>query len=202
MGLEAQCAVVFSGRSSKGKALLETDTLLFRGDFRLEIPFKAIQSVEVKEGVLKVTFADGIALFHLGTPSEKWAEKIWNPKGLLDKLGVKPDLTVSLLGMKDESFRKELQERVKELSEGKAKKESDLVFLCVETPSHLKKLKALIKAIKRDGAIWTVSPKGKTGMKESEIMAAAKEVGLVAVKVARFSETHTANKFVIPVSRR
>lgn len=33
-------------------------------------------------------------------------------------------------------------------------------------------------------------------------MAAGKEAGLVDVKVARFSETLTAEKFVIPVQRR
>jgi hypothetical protein len=202
MGLEAQCAVVFSGRSSKGKALLETDTLLFRGDFRLEISFKTIQSLVVEDRVLKVTFPEGVALFQLGLQAEKWAEKIRNPKGLIDKLGVKTDSIVSVLKVQEESFRKELQDRAKEISEDKAKKGSDLVFLGVETLSDLKKLKTLVKAIKREGAIWTISPKGKTGIQESEILSAAKEAGLVAVKVARFSETHTANKFVIPVARR
>lgn len=202
MGLEAQCAVVFSGRSSKGKALLETDTLLFRGDFRLEISFKTIQSLVVEDRVLKVTFPEGVALFQLGLQAEKWAEKIRNPKGLIDKLGVKTDSIVSVLKVQEESFRKELQDRAKEISEDKAKKGSDLVFLGVETLSDLKKLKTLVKAIKREGAIWTISPKGKSGIKESEILSAAKEAGLVAVKVARFSETHTANKFVIPVARR
>lgn len=202
MGLEAQCAVVFLGRSSKGKALLETDTLLFRGDFRLEISFKTIQSLVVEDRVLKVTFPEGVALFQLGLQAEKWAEKIRNPKGLIDKLGVKTDSIVSVLKVQEESFRKELQDRAKEISEDKAKKGSDLVFLGVETLSDLKKLKTLVKAIKREGAIWTISPKGKTGIKESEILSAAKEAGLVAVKVARFSETHTANKFVIPVARR
>ncbi|WDT75763.1 MAG: DUF3052 family protein [Candidatus Manganitrophus sp.] len=202
MGLEAQCAVVFSGRSSKGKALLETDTLLFRGDFRLEISFRTIQSLVVEDRVLKVTFPEGVALFQLGLQAEKWAEKIRNPKGLIDKLGVKTDSIVSVLKVQEESFRKELQDRAKEISEDKAKKGSDLVFLGVETLSDLKKLKTLVKAIKREGAIWTISPKGKTGIPESEILSAAKEAGLVAVKVARFSETHTANKFVIPVARR
>ncbi|MCG3113942.1 MAG: DUF3052 domain-containing protein [Candidatus Manganitrophus sp. SB1] len=202
MGLEVQCAVVFSGRSSKGKALLETDTLLFRGDFRLEISFKTIQSLVVEDRVLKVTIPEGVALFQLGLQAEKWAEKIRNPKGLIDKLGVKTDSIVSVLKVQEESFRKELQDRAKEISEDKAKKGSDLVFLGVETLSDLKKLKTLVKAIKREGAIWTISPKGKTGIKESEILSAAKEAGLVAVKVARFSETHTANKFVIPVARR
>ena len=33
-------------------------------------------------------------------------------------------------------------------------------------------------------------------------MAAGKAAGLVDVKVVKFSETHTAEKFVIPVARR
>lgn len=33
-------------------------------------------------------------------------------------------------------------------------------------------------------------------------MAAGKEAGLVDIKVVRFSETHTALKFVIPLARR
>jgi hypothetical protein len=202
MGLEVECTVVFSGRSSKGKALLETDILLFRGDFRLEIPFKAIQSLEVEDGKLRVTFSEGVALFHLGPQAEKWAEKIRNPKSLLDKLGIKPDSIVSVLGVQDKSFRKELQGRAREISDEKSKKGSDFVFLGVEALSDLKKLKPLVKTIKREGAIWIISPKGKTGIKESEIMSAAKEAGLVAVKVARFSETHTANKFVIPAAHR
>jgi len=33
-------------------------------------------------------------------------------------------------------------------------------------------------------------------------MGAGKRAGLVDVKVARYSETHTAEKFVIPLARR
>lgn len=202
MGLEARCTVSFSGQSSEGKAHLESDALLFRGDFRLAISFKSIQSVTVEDPILKVTFSEGVALFHLGSQAEKWAEKIQNPKGLLDKLGVKPDAKISVIGIDDENFLKELRGRSKEISEGKVAKGSDLVFIGVKKASDLKRVQASVKSIQRDGAIWTVSLKGKTGVKEAEIMAAAKEVGLVPVKVARFSETHTANKFVIPVARR
>ncbi|MBI3803327.1 MAG: DUF3052 family protein [Nitrospirae bacterium] len=202
MGVEAQCTVDFSDRTSKGRALLETDALLFRGDFRLSISFKSIQSVAADGKRLKVIFSDGVALFHLGPQAEKWAEKIRNPKSLLDKLGVKPDLIVSILGIRAEPFLKELRGRAKEVVEGKCAKGSDLVFLGIEAPSALKKLKPLLKMIKPEGAIWVVSPKGKDGIKEGEIFAAAKEAGWVAVKVARFSETHTANKWVIPVAHR
>ncbi|PYR70118.1 MAG: hypothetical protein DMF88_03745 [Acidobacteria bacterium] len=51
-------------------------------------------------------------------------------------------------------------------------------------------------------AIWVIRPKGSQQISESDVMKAGKAAGLVDVKVARFSETHTAEKFVIPVSRR
>ena len=37
---------------------------------------------------------------------------------------------------------------------------------------------------------------------ESAVMAAGKAAGLVDVKVVRFSLTHTAEKFVIPLAKR
>jgi hypothetical protein len=59
-----------------------------------------------------------------------------------------------------------------------------------------------MKAIKDDGAIWIVRPKGRPEITEAETMAAGKRAGLVDVKVVAFSDTHTAEKYVIPVSRR
>jgi hypothetical protein len=44
MGNEASCKVRFNKRESQGKALLETSEILFRGDFRLKIPFSTIKS--------------------------------------------------------------------------------------------------------------------------------------------------------------
>jgi len=60
----------------------------------------------------------------------------------------------------------------------------------------------LAGAIRPDGAVWTIRPKGKGGISENDTMAAGKRAGLVDVKVASFSETQTAEKFVIPVARR
>jgi len=38
MGLAADCRVDHGARSSSGRAQLESDALLFKGDFRLKIP--------------------------------------------------------------------------------------------------------------------------------------------------------------------
>jgi hypothetical protein len=79
----------------------------------------------------------------------------------------------------------------------------NVVFLWADMPASLKKLASIAKSIARDGAIWVIHPKGAASkVKDTDVFAAAKKAGLTATKVARFSETHTAEKLVIPVSKR
>jgi hypothetical protein len=90
MGQEIKCRVDFAGESSEGKALLETSEIIFRGAFRLKIPFQAITALDASHGRLSVKYAGGQAVFHIGKAADKWADKIRNPPNRLDKLGVKP----------------------------------------------------------------------------------------------------------------
>ena len=64
------------------------------------------------------------------------------------------------------------------------------------------RLHALREALADSGAVWVVRPKGRSEITQAAVMAAGKAAGLVDVKVVKFSETHTAEKFVIPVARR
>jgi len=57
MGQEAVCTARFGAKISRGKALLESEALIFRGDFRLAIPFGAIESVSAAKGLLHVEFS-------------------------------------------------------------------------------------------------------------------------------------------------
>ena len=63
MGQQAQCRLRIDGRTSEGRALLETDDLLFRGGVRLKIPFVAIRRVDSDAGRLTVAFEGGTAVF-------------------------------------------------------------------------------------------------------------------------------------------
>ena len=54
MGLEAVCVAHYGESVSEGKALLESNDLRFRGDFRLTIPFTEVDSVAAGDGKLKV----------------------------------------------------------------------------------------------------------------------------------------------------
>ena len=63
--------------------------------------------------------------------------------------------------------------------------------------------RCLRQFLKSNGALWIVTLKGKCAkIKEAEVMKAGKKAGLVDTKVVGFSETHTALKFVIPISSR
>jgi hypothetical protein len=197
MGQEARCEVRFGGKISAGKALLETDDLIFRGDFRLSIPLKSIESLETADGVLHVTSPAGTATFILGAQADKWAHRIRHPRTLADKLDVKPGMRVSLIGV-----TVNLEGRAGNVTEGEAARESDLIFLGAEAAKDLAKVRPLLKAMKRNGAIWVVYPKGKKEITEIAVLEAGRKAGLVDTKIARFSGTHTAHKFVIPLANR
>jgi len=202
MGLESSCTARFKGTSSRGKLLLESDSLLFRGDFRLKIPFSSIRSVQAVAGELRITFPDGTAAFDLGPAAAKWADKILHPPSLLDKLGVKPSMNISLLGVSDKSFLADLRSRTSRISSAKPAPNSDLIFLLADSKSALARLITLRAFLQPAGALWVVYPKGQPHITQADVMAAAKSAGLVDVKVCSFSSSHTALKFVIPLSRR
>ena len=209
MGAEAKCHLRLDGTEHEGKALLETDELLFRGDargdrrgVRLKIPLAAITGVTAASGELHVHHADGEATFLLGPQAAKWAERIRSPRSLLDKLDVKATQTISVLAIDDEEFLRQLRERAERVVIGKVAAASDLIFLGAESERDLRRIESALASMKRDGAIWVVHPKGKDGLPDTTIFAAAKKVGLTYTKVARFSATHTAEKLVVPKARR
>jgi hypothetical protein len=202
MGAEAKCTATISGKKSIGRALLETDELIFRGDdVRLTIPYKSVSSIDVKDGVLHVAWLSGVASFDLGPSAVKWADRIRNPPSRIDKLDVKPGQLVLFVGIRDATLREEIETRGATVV-ARPIAEVDAVFVAANERSDLRRLATVQNFLKRDGAIWVIRPKGSLSISENDVMSAGKNAGLVDVKVVRFSETHTAEKFVIPVSKR
>ena len=129
----------------------------------------------------------------------KQGHKSYDHKTRSEKLGVKPGQTVLLVGVTDVHFLSELPDGGARITRSGA---PDIVFCAIESRAALQKLPELAGRIKRDGAVWTIRPKGSPLVSESDVMKAGKAAGLVDVKVVRFSETHTAEKFVIPKKMR
>jgi hypothetical protein len=202
MGNEATCRVQFGNQQSEGKALLETTEILFRGDFRLNIPFSTIKSAKAVEGELRLQTAEGLAIFHLGAAAEKWCGKILHPKSRIEKLGVKPEARVSLLGEFEPGFHRELTGLTKSVNKGKVASDSECIFFAGDSKQDLAGLPKIAKALHGAAALWIVYPKDQEHITENDVLAAGRKTGLKDVKVVGFSSTHTALKFVIPVAKR
>lgn len=129
-------------------------------------------------------------------------ERDYSHRSLLDKLGVRPGQRVTVLGVEGAEFLADLASRVPEYSRGAPISNADLVFFSAEAKSDLSRLKSLEAAIRKNGAIWVVYPKGQSHIREIDVMLAGKAAGFVDNKVCRFSDTHTALRFVIPLAKR
>lgn len=129
-------------------------------------------------------------------------ERDYSHRSLLDKLGVKPGQRICVLGVEDAAFLKDLAAIAPGAAHGKAQKGSDVILLAAENLKSLAQVKSLEPHLQRNGAIWVVYPRGQQHIREADVMAAGKSAGLTDNKICRFSETHTALRFVIPVARR
>ena len=202
MGYEASCTLTTGGRSFAGNARLEHKNLVFRGETRLAIRLDQIHEVHSRGGCLFVTFGEQRAVFELGKDAERWAARIANPPSRLAKLGVKPGMRIALSNLEDDELIAEIRQAGAVLENARGKG-LDLIFFGAARPQDLAKLAGLVSRLAPAGAIWLVREKGNGArVTETESMAAGKQAGLVDVKVVSFSETQSAEKYVIPLARR
>jgi hypothetical protein len=202
MGNELKCTVRFGKEASEGKALLETSEVLFRGDFRLKIPFASIKSAKAVDGELRLETSNGLAVFEIGPAAEKWRDKIVHPKTRIEKIGLKPGTKVSLLGNFDTDFLDELKSLSASVSKDKVAAGSDTIFFAADSLKTLSGVTKIAKSLKGAAALWIVYPKGQKTITENNVIAAGRKAGLKDVKVVGFSATHTALKFMIPLEKR
>lgn len=209
MGYETKCrARVDDGsgkvRDAESTVLLETDELIVRGDARVRIRRSSITKISSRGGVLTVTAPPNVVALSLGDDAAaKWKKKLEEPpKRLIDKLDVKPDAKVWLLGIDDEALATQLEERTPHVARGRSVSSCDVVFVNVESEQDLDRISRALDATNDAGAIWVIHRKGPTGVADTTIFARAKTLGLVYTKVARVSDTHTAEKLVRPVASR
>lgn len=107
-----------------------------------------------------------------------------------------------VLRVEDDNFRKVVQERTPNTST-RLSRERDLIFYKAKTREGLRRIGSLQDYINKNGAIWVVTPKGTDQVKQTDVIVAAKQAGLLDVKVVSFSETHTASnwQFRSPVAK-
>jgi hypothetical protein len=129
-------------------------------------------------------------------------DKSYAHRSLIDKLNIKPGARVCVLGVGDDDFMAELHERTTDIVLDDTVAGSDAVFLGVDESGDMARMSKLRAVIKPDGAVWAVFRKGRKDFNENDVLRLGLETGLVDVKVVRFSDTHTAVKFVVRKSER
>jgi hypothetical protein len=203
MGNEVNCVARIDGKADRGRALLETSELIFRGaQCRVKIRFAEMNRVEARDGELRIATKDGVFGFAVGRAAEKWRERILHPKTRIEKLGVKAGMGVEVIGEPDAEFTKELEQSQAAIRHGAAKPGARLVFWFVDGRSGLRTAAKVSKRLQGAAGLWVVYAKGKKEMTENDVLEAGRKAGLKDVKVVGFSPTHTALKFVIPIEKR
>jgi DUF3052 family protein len=209
MGYETKCRVQVDDGSGKPRTadatvLLETDELVVRGEGRVKVPRREVQSVTRRGGVVTVTAPTATVKLTLGEPAAtKWEQKLKEPpKRLIDKLDVKPGAKVWLLEAASPDLEAQIGERTANVTRGKSARDCDVVFVGVERDAQLARIDRAMEAMLDDGAIWVIHPKGRAGVADTTIFEKAKALNLTCTKVARVSDTHTAEKLVRPRAAR
>jgi hypothetical protein len=110
---------------------------------------------------------------------------------------------VALVDVNDPSFVKLLRQRTSDIVDGKPRTRCDIVFMAANTRSDLQHLKSLKAWIEPNGAIWVIRQKGKgSPLRDTELIEAGLAAGLVDNKIASFSETQGAMRFVFRLRDR
>lgn len=205
MGQELKTSLRFDGRILEGVALLETDSIVFRGDVSLTVKFSEIFKIEANAGWLDLQTGRGLMLFELGPKAEAWAERIKNPKALLEKLGIEPnaaDKKVAVVGKLEADLRADLDASGAKIAKSARGKDFDLLFVAASSKKDLEKLATFREMIKDDGGIWIVYAKGSADLTEREVLTAGRTLQLTDNKQVKVSDVLTSVRFVIPVSLR
>lgn len=110
---------------------------------------------------------------------------------------------MAIVDVDDAGFLSLLRGRTSDIVQGRPRQPVDLVFMGANEMRDLKRLKDVKSWIEPNGAIWLVRPKGgRSALRETDLIEAGQAAGLVDNKIASFSDTHGAMRFVFRLRDR
>jgi hypothetical protein len=129
-------------------------------------------------------------------------ERVYD-RPLLDKLGVRPGSKVAIVDLDEPSFLRDLRERTPDVVQGKPRSACDIVFMGATKMKDLGRLHEVKRWIEPNGAIWVIRPKGgRSEIRDTDLISAGLSAGLVDNKIASFSDTQGAMRFVFRLRDR
>jgi hypothetical protein len=110
---------------------------------------------------------------------------------------------VAIVDLDDPGFLSLLRSRTSDIVLGRPRQPVDLVFMGANEMRDLKRLKDVKSWIEPNGAIWVVRPKGgRSALRDTDLIEAGQAAGLVDNKIASFSDTQGAMRFVFRLRDR
>ena len=197
MGREAKTAYRSGRDHADVRAHLDSMALELTGGKKLKVPLADVRKATVEGDALKIeTKTEKFELALGGKEAAAWAKKILNPPTLSQKLGLKADTKVLIVGGRikeiDEAAAK--ADRAATLTAAKAKA-ANVILLTLAPETAAKQIAAAANALPKGTALWLVYTKGTKPNGDAIIMTARK-AGLKDTKVARISVTHAALRFI------
>ena len=108
-----------------------------------------------------------------------------------------------MVDIDDAAFMKLLRERTSDIVRGKPRTLCDLVFMAARDKRDLAWLKEVKAWIEPNGAIWVIRTKGPgSPLRDTDLIDAGLAAGLVDNKIASFSDTQGAMRFVFRLRDR
>jgi phage-related tail fiber protein len=197
MGREATIDYAAGRERAKVRAHLDSMALELSGGKKLVVPLSEVRSATVSGEELKIEAKGAKFALRLGAKeAASWAKKILNPPTLADKLGIRADTAVLIVGdpIKEIDAAAPKAGRASTLTAAKAKA-ANIVILTLAPETAAREIAAAAKVLPEGTALWLAYAKG-TKPNGDGIIALARKAGLKDTKVARISDIHAALRFI------
>jgi hypothetical protein len=130
-------------------------------------------------------------------------ERDYSHRSLYDKLGIKPESSVAVIGNHDQEFLDGLAGRLAHGASIKLRTTYDFIFLRVDATRDLARIETAAGHLVPNGRLWIFHPKGKgASPSDADVRAAGLAAGLVDNKISAYTASHAATQYVIPVAQR
>jgi len=202
MSTESPCRLRIGREQYQGTARLESEHIDFAGQTKFRFRFSEIRNPGAIDGHLAFDFHGNRVRMDLGGRTDRWLNTILHPKALIDKLGVRTGNRIRILNYENPILLQQLAEKKVVLIEKSGTDQCDMIIFCAERPTELRRLSSFKEDIVPDGSIWVVIPKSSRTISQGNVLAAAREAGMVGDKVVSCSETHSGHRVVMPPDKR
>ena len=197
MGREARCTAQVGTQTADATALLESTTVVLRGELKRRWDIAALQNLRTEDGALRFEAGDEAVSLQLGEPEAgKWLKKLLTPPPTLAaKLGVSADNPALLIGPTVGTLDPALAEALAGGLTGNVKTARMLVaVLCKH--DELQRM-ADFHADMICKTVWVVHPKGPGARpSDADVRLELRARGYVDNKTTAVSDALTATRYV------